>query len=85
MDTYQYMKIPLRFFTSKTKKEYNIISLALNVSVHVKIQKGMYGHKEARIIAFRILVKNLTPPIDTTRLNTHQAYGGTQLETSCSH
>ena len=41
--------------------EYDIASIASNGFVYVEIRKGMYGLKEAGIIAFNRLVKNLAP------------------------
>ena len=41
MDTYQYIRIPLRFFTLEIKNEYDITSLAHNGFVNVEIQKYM--------------------------------------------
>ena len=61
MDTHQYMKVPVRFFTSETKKEYDITRLAHNGFEHVETQKGTYGLKEAGITVFRRLVKNISP------------------------
>ena len=84
MEIYQYMKIPVRFFTPEIPKKNDITRLAHNGFLHVKNRKGVYGLKEAGIIAVRRLVETF-PPMDTIRLNTHYAYGGTRLGISCSH
>ena len=59
--TYQYMKIPLRFFTPEICKEYDITNLPHNGFVYVKIRKDMYRLKESGIITFKIFVYNLEP------------------------
>ena len=55
------MKIPLRYFTPEIFNEYNIHSLAHNGYINIEIRKGMYGLKEAGILAFNYIVKNLAP------------------------
>ena len=55
------MKIHLRFFTPEICKEYDITNLSHNGFIYVEICKGMYRLKEAGIIAFKKLMKNLEP------------------------
>ena len=45
------MKITIKYFTDEIKEEYSINNIAQNGWVHVEIRKGMYGLKEAGIIA----------------------------------
>ena len=61
MENFQYMNIPTRFFTDEIREEYDITNLAPNGIVRVEIHKGIYGLKEAGIIDFKRLVKNVTP------------------------
>lgn len=61
MEKYMYMKTPLKYITQEIMGEYDINSIASNSFVCVEIRKGMYGIKEAGIIAFKHLVQNLAP------------------------
>ena len=61
MKRYQYMCIPLKYFTQEIKQEYNIMQIAQDGYVYIEIRKGMYGLKEAGILAFNYLVENLVP------------------------
>lgn len=61
MQKFCYMKIPLRYTTQEIMDEYNIQDIASHWLVYVEIRKGMYGLKEADIIAFNCLVAKLTP------------------------
>ena len=61
MNKCQYMKIPLKYFTSEICTEYDIHNLTHNGYIHIEIRKGKYGLKEADILAFNYTVKNLAP------------------------
>ena len=61
MATFRYMKTSLEFITAEIIAEYNINNIASDGYVYVEIRKGMYGLKEAGIIAYKRLVKNLAP------------------------
>ena len=61
MSTYRYMQIPLKYTTLEIMAEYDINSLVSNSYIHIKIHKGMYGLKEAGIIAYTRLVAKLAP------------------------
>ena len=60
MEIYQYMKTPVRFSLPRYRRNTTYQAL-YTTDLYIKILKGMYGLKKAGIIAFRILVKNLTP------------------------
>ena len=55
------MKIALKYFTPETFTEYDIHDIAHNGYVNREIRKGIYGLKEAGILAFNYIVKNLVP------------------------
>ena len=55
------MRIAQKYFTKEIRDEYNIDAIANNGFVYVEIRKGMYGLKEAGILAFNYVVKNLAP------------------------
>ena len=59
MFNYQYMKIPLKYFTQEIREEYDIMNLVDNGYVYIEIRKGTYGLKEAGILAFNYVVENL--------------------------
>jgi hypothetical protein len=61
MDDFQYMKIPVKYIPQEVMDEYDLHSLVCDGYVHVEIRKGMYGLKEAGIIAYRRIVKKLQP------------------------
>ena len=55
------MQIPLKYFTQEICNEYNILDIVNNDYVYIEIRKGMYGLKEAGILAFNYVVENLKP------------------------
>ena len=61
MKKFRYMKIPLKYIPKEIMDEYNIQDIQSNGFVYVEIRKGMYGLKEAGIIAFKRLVEKLAP------------------------
>ena len=71
MSNFQYMRIHIRDITHEVIIEYSLLSIAdLSGHVHVEIRKGMYGLEEARIIAYKRLLRNLQPhgytPVENT-------------------
>ena len=62
MSNLQYMQIHLRGIPHEVIFEYSLLSIADSSGyVHVDIRKGMYGLKEAGIISYTRLVRNLQP------------------------
>ena len=61
MNNYQYMRIPLKYFTQETQDEYDIMNSIDNNYVYIEIRKGMYDIKEAGILFFNYVVENLAP------------------------
>lgn len=55
------MRIPLKYITKEIKEEYNIDIISDNGHVNVEIINGMHDLKEASILAFNYIVKNLVP------------------------
>ena len=60
MDFFQYVRVPQRFIPDEIKNEYNLV-LEPDGYTYFEIRRGMYGLKEAGIIAYKHLVKNLLP------------------------
>ena len=61
MKKYQYMRIPLKYFTQEIRDKYIITKIAQDGYVYIEIRKGMYGLKKAGILEFNYLVENLSP------------------------
>ena len=62
MANYQYMRIHLKDIPNELIVEYSLLPLADSSGyVYVEIRKGMYGLKEADIIAYKRLFRNLQP------------------------
>ena len=56
----EYMKVPIRKFPQDIKDKYNLNSIvSTNGFVYIKIKKGMYGLKQAAMLAYKNLIKNL--------------------------
>ena len=62
MVNYQYMRIHLKDIPNEVIIEYSLLPFADSSGyVYLKIRKGVYGLKEAGIIAYKRLVRNLQP------------------------
>jgi hypothetical protein len=59
MDKPEYMRIPLHLIPIEIQDEYNLLPLADNDYIYVKIQKGMYELPQAGILANKLLAKRL--------------------------
>lgn len=61
MDDPEYMRIPVRYIPDDIMQRYKLHEKVHNGYVYVKIKKGMYGLKQAALLAFNFLVENLKP------------------------
>jgi len=70
METPEFMKVPMRYFPKDIHDRYNLHEKLHNEYIYIKIKKGMYGLKQASILAYENLVKNLSQfgyqPIEQT-------------------
>ena len=58
----EYMRIHAKYLLDDIRLQYNIESLVdLDGYVYVRIKKGMYGLKQAAILAYNPLFKQLKP------------------------
>ena len=58
----EYMRIHSKYFFEDIRKEYDIESkIAPDGYVYIHIQKGNYGLKQAAVLAYNQLVRNLKP------------------------
>jgi hypothetical protein len=58
---YEYIRMLLSRFPEEIVEKYNLKSLAVDGWVHIEIRKGMYGLKQAGVLAKQLLQKRLAP------------------------
>jgi hypothetical protein len=58
---FEYMKILLSRFPEEIVQKYNLNALAVDGWVYIEIRKGMYGLKQARLLASQLLQTRLAP------------------------
>jgi hypothetical protein len=58
---FEYMKMQLSRFPHDIIQKYNLNALAVDGWVHIKIRKGMYGLKQAELLANQLLQTRLAP------------------------
>jgi hypothetical protein len=58
---YEYMRMLLSRFPEEIVDKYNLKALAVNGWVYIEIRKGMYGLKQAGLLANQLLQKRLAP------------------------
>ena len=61
MQTPEYMIIPQKYIPPDIINTYNLQSKFHNGYLYCEINKGMYGFKQAALVAYNFLVKNLQP------------------------
>jgi hypothetical protein len=61
LDRYEYMRMLLSRFPEEIVNKYNLKELALDGWVYIEIRKGMYGLKQANLLANQLLKKCLAP------------------------
>ena len=59
MDTSEYMQITYKYFREDIRIRYNLEEKISRGYIYVKIKWGMYGLKQAAILAYEHLVKHL--------------------------
>jgi hypothetical protein len=57
----EYMKILIRQFPPDIIEQYNLDKIAHQGFIYCKIKRGMYGLKQAALLAYDYLVKCLGP------------------------
>jgi hypothetical protein len=58
---YEYMRMLLSRFPEEIVNKYNLTALAVDGGVYIEIRKGMYGLKQADLLANQLLQKRLSP------------------------
>jgi hypothetical protein len=61
LPTYEYMRLPLTILPHDIIEKYDLKRLAVNGWVYMEIRKGMYGLKQAGLLANQLLQKRLKP------------------------
>ena len=56
----EYMKIPYKYFPVDIRQKYNLDALLYNGYIYVEIKAGMYGLKQASVLAYYHLSESLT-------------------------
>ena len=59
MKVFEYMRLPISIIPQEIIDKYNLRDLAEDGWVYIEIQKGMYGLKQAGILANKLLAKRL--------------------------
>jgi hypothetical protein len=71
---YEYMRMLLSRFPEEIVEKYNLKALAVDNWVYIEIRKGMYGLKQAGLLANQLLQKRLAP-FGYYPVGTHLDYG----------
>jgi hypothetical protein len=58
---YEYMRLPISILPDEIIEKYGLKKLAVESWVYLEIRKGMYGLKQAGILANQLLQKRLKP------------------------
>jgi hypothetical protein len=59
MDSFEYMRIPIKLIPQEIITEYNLLSLVSDGHVYIEVQKGMYGLPQAGIFTNQLLDRRL--------------------------
>jgi hypothetical protein len=59
MDSFEYMRIPVRLIPQEIIEQYNLLPLVSDDHVYIEVQKGMYGLPQERILPKNILARRL--------------------------
>jgi hypothetical protein len=58
---YEYMRLPMEIIPDEIIKKYNLTANVVDGWVYLEIRKGMYGLKQAGLLANQLLQKRLEP------------------------
>jgi len=59
MDTFEYMRIPIKLIPQEIIDQYNLLPLVSDGHIYIEVQKGMYGLPQAGILANQLLARRL--------------------------
>jgi hypothetical protein len=78
---YEYMRLPLAIIPEDVIDKYNLISIAVDRCVYLEIRKGMYGLKQAGLLANQLLQKTIVI-IWLLPIKTHSRAMAAQIKTN---
>jgi hypothetical protein len=70
LPTYEYIRLPLAILPLDIIEKYDLKRLAVNGWVYLEIRKGMYGLKQAGLLANQLLQKRLKPFVHYPAIHT---------------
>jgi hypothetical protein len=82
---FEYMKMMISRFPEEIIQKYNLNTLAVDGWVYIEIRKGMYGLKQAGLLANQLLQTRLAPFGYYPARHTPEICGHTKLDLSLSH
>jgi hypothetical protein len=59
MDSFEYMRIPIKLVPQESIEEYNVLSLVSDGHVYIEVPKGMYGLPKSGVLANKLLACRL--------------------------
>jgi hypothetical protein len=59
MDTFEYMRIPIKLIPQEIIDQYNLLPLVSDGHIYIGVQKGMYGLPQAGILDNQLLARRL--------------------------
>jgi hypothetical protein len=59
MDSFEYMRIPIKLTPQEIIAKYNLLSLVFDGHVYIEVHKGMYGLPQAGILANQLPARHL--------------------------
>jgi hypothetical protein len=59
MDSFEYMRIPVKLIPQEIIEQYNLLPLVSYVHIYIEVQKGMYGLPQAGILANQLIARRL--------------------------
>jgi hypothetical protein len=78
MDSFEYVRIPLKLIPQEIIAEYNLLSLVSDGHMYIEVQKVMYGLPQSGILANQLLSRRLSIH-GYHQPSSHQAYGAMPL------
>jgi hypothetical protein len=61
LQRYEYMRLPISIIPDRIITKYNLRAISLGGWVYLEIRKGMYGLKQASLLANQLLQQRLAP------------------------
>jgi hypothetical protein len=59
MDTFEYMRIPIKLIPHEIIDQYNLLPLVSDGHIYIEVQKGVYGLPQAGILDNQLLARRL--------------------------